>query len=111
MTKTGFVGIRKGNRSLMGEASLARGRHLLPLFAAAAVFVAFALVFVWTNYQSVQVGYEIAELHREQVRLTDLNRKYKVELANLTSLERLERLAEKQLGLVKPDTRQVRVVE
>jgi cell division protein FtsL len=75
------------------------------------LFILFALVFVWSNHQAVQVGYAISELHREHARLNDLNRKYKVELANLTALDRLEHLAINELGLVAPRPEQIQVIE
>ncbi|MBW2085206.1 MAG: cell division protein FtsL, partial [Deltaproteobacteria bacterium] len=53
----------------------------------------------------------ITRLNQQQLKITDLNRKLRVELANLTSLDRLERLAKKKLGLVAPRPEQVVVVE
>ncbi|MBF0531149.1 MAG: cell division protein FtsL, partial [Deltaproteobacteria bacterium] len=73
--------------------------------------VAFALLFVWTNHQSVRIGYHITSLYKEKANLNDLNRKFKVELANLTSLDRLEQEARTKLGLVSPSSEQMQVIE
>ena len=83
----------------------------MPAFLSAMMFVLAALAFVWTNHQSVQSGYRIAEMHREKAALVDVNREYKVELANLTALDRLEYLAKKELGLISPRPDQMQVIE
>jgi cell division protein FtsL len=108
--KPGLITLRKGNRKAK-VSEWAQGRKMVPIFTAAAMFVVFALVFVWSNHQSVQIGYAISSLHQETSHLRDLSRKYKVELANLTALDRLEHLAKNNLGLVTPSPEQVQVIE
>jgi len=89
----------------------AKGYRLFIAVSSGILLIGFALTFVWINHQAVQIGYAITELNREQLALIDLNRKLKVELANLSSLDRLERLARDKLGLVSPRPNQVVVVE
>jgi cell division protein FtsL len=108
--KNGLITLRKGNRKAK-VSEWAQGGKMIPIFAATAMFVAFALLFVWSNHQSVQIGYVISGLHQEKSHLRDLSRKYKVELANLTALDRLEHLAKNNLGLVAPSPEQVQVIE
>ena len=108
--KQDFMTVRKGNRK-RGDAFLAGDGRLFFACSAAGLLLFFSLLFVWSNYQSFQAGYAITTLIKEQTRLTDLNRKYKVELANVASLDRLETLAREQLGLVPPGPDQVRVIE
>jgi len=105
-----YLTVRKGNRK--SKASYwAQGHRFFMAFSAASLFIAFALFFVWSNYNGVQMGYEIARLQRERSELVDLNRKLKLELANLTSLDRLERVAKEELGLIAPRPDQVQVIE
>lgn len=105
----GYVTVRKGNRR--ASASFwAHGHRVLLACCIGAIFVAFALFLVWTNHQSIRMGYVISGLHQERVRLLELNRELKVELANLTSLDRLEQRAREDLGLVVPQPEQVQVV-
>lgn len=108
--KRGHPSIRKGNRKTKAS-YWAHGHRFLFVFSVAVVIVAFALIFVWMNYQVVQAGYDIAGLHQEKAELLDLNQQLKLELANLTSLDRLERLAKKKLGLITPRPDQVKVIE
>ena len=108
--RSNYFTIRKGNRKAR-VSFWAEGHHLFLAVAMAMVLVAFALGFVWSNYQAVQTGYAISQRHQEAARLMDMNRKLKVELANLTALDRLERIATQNLGLVHPKPNQLVVVE
>ena len=107
--KACHVTVRKGNRRTVVP-EWAQVQRIWPVFASALIFVIFCLVYVWSNHQSVREGYAISELHKERTRLMEMNREYKVELANLTALDRLEHLAKKQLGLVAPSASQVQVL-
>lgn len=108
--RNGFITVRKGNRK--AKASFwAQGHRLLLASGVALILVAFALAFAWTNYQAVQLGYTTSRLHQERGQLVELNRKLKVELANLTALDRLEQLAKGQLGLTPPKPEQIQVIE
>ena len=106
----GYVTLRKGNRKA-GVSFLADNGRFTFVFSVTFIFVIFALLFVWTNHESVQVGYSISALQKEQTDLTDANRKLKVELANLTALYRLEKVAKEELGMVTPGPEQLRVIE
>ena len=108
--RAGYPSVRKGNRKAK-VSYWDKGHRFFLAFSMALVFVGFALVFVWSNYQGVQTGYVIASLHQEQTRLIDLRRKLKLELANLTSLDRLEKAAKSRLGLITPKPDQVQVIE
>jgi cell division protein FtsL len=107
---TGYVTLRRGNQR--SEVSFWADRaRLYFVFAATAVLVAFALLFVWVNHQSVEVGYAISTATGEKAELIETNRKYRVELANLTALQRLEQMAKKDLKLAPPTAHQVQVIE
>ncbi len=108
--RNGYFSVRKGNRKPK-VSFLAQGNRLFLACSTALVFVAFALAFVWTNYQAIQMGYLTSNLHQERTQMIELNRKLKVELANLSSLDRLEKTATKDLGLVTPKPEQLQVVE
>lgn len=106
----GYCTIRKGNWKAGTSFWANRGRLFMAL-STTILFVVFALLIVWTNHQCVRVGYTITALHKEKAALNDLNRKFKLELANLTALDRLENEARSQLGLVAPSSDQVQVIE
>ncbi len=89
----------------------ARGYRLFLALSVVLMLIASAMAMVWINHRSVQAGYEITQLNQEQIKLMDINSVLKVEFANLTALDRLERLARESLGLGAPRPDQVKVIE
>lgn len=69
--------------------------------------VAIVLVHVWLRLQVVHMGYVLSTTSKLQNRLEQENRELKVELATLTSPDRLEAMARKRLGLAPPEKGQV----
>jgi hypothetical protein len=107
--KACHVTVRKGNRRAVVP-EWARVQRIWPVFGSALIFVIFCFIYVWSSHQSVRVGYTISERLKERTHLMEMNRQYKVELANLTALDRLEHLATNQLGLIAPSATQVQVL-
>ena len=68
------------------------------------------LVHVWLRLQVVRMGYVLSTTSKLQARLEQENRELKVELATMTSPDRLEALARQRLGLVQPEKGQVVVL-
>jgi cell division protein FtsL len=77
---------------------------------AALALICVVLIHVWLRLQVVQMGYALSTISKLQGRLEQENRELKVELATLTSPERLEALARSRLGLVTPDKGQIIVL-
>lgn len=84
-----------------------RRRQVLVIGILSLAFVGIVLLHVWLRLQVVQVGYVLSTTSKLQGRLEQENRELKVELATLTSPERLEALARKRLGMVPPEKGQV----
>jgi len=72
--------------------------------------VGVALLHVWLRLQVVQMGYVLSTTSKLQNELEQESRELKVELASLTSPDRLEAMARKRLGLVPPEKGQVIVL-
>jgi len=53
-----------------------------------------SLFWAWSNLQSTTLNYQISQGQELQKQYRELNRKLRVEYSNLTSIARLERLAE-----------------
>jgi cell division protein FtsL len=78
------------------------------IFAVAALgLVGVTLLHVWLRLQVVHMGYLLSTTSKLQNQLEQENRELKVELATLTSPDRLEAMARKRLGLVPPEKGQV----
>lgn len=88
----------------------ARRWRLVLTFFLALVLVGVVLVHVWLRLQVVQVGYVLSTSSKLQSRLEQENRELKIELATMTSPDRLESLARRRLGLRPPEKGQVIVL-
>ena len=86
-----------------------RGGRRLFLFTAllALALIAVVLVHVWLRLQVVKTGYVLSTASKLQSRLEQENRELKIELATMTSPDRLESLARRRLGLVPPEKGQI----
>ena len=66
--------------------------------------------YVWSNFERTQIGYDLSQLKKEEMRLTEINQKLKLELATMKSPQNLERLAIQKLGLSPPKPEQIIVL-
>ena len=87
-----------------------RRRQSLVVALLAVCLVGVALVHVWLRLQVVQTGYSLSTTSKLQSHLEQESRELKVELATLTSPDRLEAIARKRLGLTPPEKGQVIVL-
>jgi len=85
-------------------------RHWLGICALGFCIFILGLLHVWLRLQVVHMGYVLSTTAKLQARLEQENRELKVELATLTSLDRLEAMARSRLGLVPPEKGQVIVL-
>jgi cell division protein FtsL len=103
--------LARGQRTELDRSDRARRRQRFFVAGLAALaLIGVVLIHVWLRLQVVQMGYALSTLSKLQGRLEQENRELKVELATLTSPERLEALARNRLGLVTPDKGQVIVL-
>jgi len=65
---------------------------------------------VWSNFEMTQKGYNISQLKSEEMKLMDINRKLRLDLAILKSSQNLEAQA-KKLGLRQPSPDQIIVLK
>jgi cell division protein FtsL len=65
--------------------------------------------YVWSNFEGTQIGYDLSRLKNEDLRLKDLNKKLRLELATLKSPQYLEEAA-RGFGLRAPSPKQIVVL-
>lgn len=70
-------------------------------------FMGTGIGYVWSNFERTQIGYNLSQLKKEEMRLQEINQKLKLELATLKSPQNLEHLAIQQLGLSSPKPEQI----
>ena len=83
-----------------------RGLALL-LLLTTLIAASAAVCQVWTRLRAIQYGYKISEATRQQVQLTESNRRLRLEAALLTSPQRIAS-AVAALGLRPPTPEQMR---
>jgi cell division protein FtsL len=88
----------------------APGQRWLVNFFLGICLVGLALLHVWVRLQVLQMGYVLSTTTKLQGHLEQENRELKLELATLTSPERLQELAQSRLGLREPEKHQVVVL-
>lgn len=85
---------------------LGRGKMAAIIVLLAGMVIAGCL-FAWSHIQFITLNYQISQIYHEQKELQNLNRKLRVELTNLKSLARLERLARETYNMAPPGPHQV----
>lgn len=80
---------------------------MLVLVLVTAGFVFSSLIWAWGSHQQTALNYQISQAQETQKQFLELNRKLRIELSNLTSISRLERLAVEHYGMGPPQPYQV----
>jgi cell division protein FtsL len=73
----------------------------------ASVFMAVALIYVWSHIHMTELEYQIARELTTREQLIDEQKKLKVELATLKSPQRIESIARGKLQMSYPGRKQV----
>jgi cell division protein FtsL len=76
-----------------------------------AFFVPGVLVYIWLHVQTVNFSYDIAKTQKQKRELLEMNKKLRIQLANLKSPERIERIALTNLGLRPPEKGQIEILK
>lgn len=71
------------------------------------LFLVCALVYVWPNVKMINLAYEFQEQKRLHQDLVQINSLLKLERDSLMSLDRIQYLAETQIGMKEPQSGQV----
>jgi len=103
------IALPKRAHSNRAEQAVRRRRHL-GVGLLVVVFLGVVLVHVWLRLQVVRMGYVLSTASKLQSRLEQENRELKVELATLTTRDRLDEMARRRLGLTPPQKGQVVVL-
>lgn len=88
-----------------------RRPNLLPVLGFIALLLAVALFFVWSRVQVTRLDYEISQLESSLRGVQQESSNLRLEAASLSSPERIERVARKELNLRLPSADQVITVE
>jgi cell division protein FtsL len=102
--------INTAKRETPARHARARYRRVFLTVILTGGLIALVLIHVWLRLQVVHMGYVLSTTSKLHSRLEQENRELKIQLATLTSPERLESLARQRLGLRAPEKGQVIVL-
>ena len=108
--QTRVVSSAKRAKKLASKDRSARRRGFIAVGVLAFSLIGMVWLHVWLRLQVVHMGYVLSTTSKLQGRLEQENRELKIELATLTSADRLESLARRRLGLKQPEKGQVIVL-
>jgi cell division protein FtsL len=98
---------RIDNSRLRREVDPVRRRECFGLLGLCFFVFFFGLIFAWQHFQCVQYGYRLEQLKAQKATMEDWNHQLRLERASLADPQRIDRLAQKKLGLVAPSPQQV----
>jgi cell division protein FtsL len=99
---------KREKRAARKDRAGARGLFVIGILALG--LIGLVWLHVWLRLQVVHMGYVLSTTSKLQSRLEQENRELKIELATMTSPDRLESLARRRLGLKQPEKGQVIVL-
>jgi len=83
-------------------------KRLIIFGIAGGIFAIFILTFyIWHQMESIRIGYEIGKLEERVADLEEEVKSLQVRKSSLLSLERVEKIAKKELKLVTPNKEQL----
>jgi cell division protein FtsL len=101
------TGVRLRNSRLKKSRCHVTRRQVVLIILMLFFFMGTGIGYVWSNFERTQIGYDVSQLKKEEMRLKEINRKLRLELALLRSPQHLEAKAVNELGLKQPTPEQI----
>ena len=109
--RNGKTGVRVNNSRLKTRRFYVTRRQVFLIICMLFLFMGSSIGYVWSNFQSTRIGYDLSQLKREEMKLEEENQRLRLELAILKSPQRLETQASERLGLRQPTPEQIIVLQ
>jgi cell division protein FtsL len=90
------------NQNVVRETDGRSIRDYIVATGLAALFLLGLFVYGWQHYQWIQYGYRIQEAQKKKEQLAEIGQQLRLERAALRSLQRIEQLARRDLGMMLP---------
>ncbi len=103
-------GVRIKNSRVRSEKFQMTRRQVFLIIFMLFLFMGSGIGYVWSNFERTQIGYDLSFLKKEEMRLREVNRKLRLDLAVLKSTKNLEDIAIRKLGLKQPSPEQIVVL-
>jgi len=105
------TGVRISNSRVKRHAFRVTRKQIFLIIIMLFLFMGSSIGYVWSTFESTQIGYDLSQLQKEEMRLLETNQKLKLELAVLKSPQNLEAIATQKLGLGQPSPKQIIVLQ
>ena len=90
------------NNNVIREADAKSHRDYIIVTALAAMFLFGLFIYGWQHYQWYQYGYRIQEAQKKKDQLTEIRQQLRLDHASLRSIQRIDAIARRDLGMVVP---------
>ena len=90
------------NNNVIREADAKSHRDYIIVTAVAAMFLFGLFAYGWQHYQWIQYGYRIQEAQKKKEQLAEISQQLRLERASLRSVQRIDAIARRELGMVVP---------
>jgi cell division protein FtsL len=98
---------RINNVNVVREADTKHRREYLGVTCLFGVFLLCLLFYGWQHYKWITYGYRIEAAQKQKDQLLEIGRQLRLERASLTSKQRVDEYARRQLGMVNPQPGQL----
>src|SRR5213078_278327 len=95
------------NNSVIRQIDAKSHRDYIVVTALAAMFLFGLFAYGWQHYQFIQYGYRIQEAQKKKEQLTEMRQQLRLERASLSSPQRIDAIARRDLGMVVPEKGQL----
>lgn len=95
------------NFRLEREVDTSKRRECFSLLGLGTVAFLFVMILAWQHFECVRYGYQIQTLMKKQAAMVEWNHALKVEYASLSDPQRIDNVAQTELGLVPPKANQI----
>jgi cell division protein FtsL len=98
---------RIANHNVIREADTKSHRDYVIVTALASIFLFGLFAYGWQHYRWIQYGYRIQAAQKQREQLVEIGQQLRLERASLRSVQRIDAIARRELGMVVPSPGQL----
>jgi cell division protein FtsL len=99
---------RIDNSRLVRHVEPIKLRNLYKTVALGSILAVFCMMYIYQHFRCIDLSFQLEDLKAKQVQAQSLNSELKLEIETLRDPQRIDVIAQKELGLKRPDSAQVR---
>jgi cell division protein FtsL len=99
---------RIDNSRLVRHVEPVKLRNLYKTVALGSILAVFCMMYIYQHFRCIDLSFQLEDLKAKQVQAQSVNSELKLEIETLRDPQRIDVIAQKELGLKRPDSAQVR---